>query len=52
MDAIERIEIALRTRWAHELALRYGSHAYLDVALFANAQRHTKCLQSLQDEVA
>lgn len=51
MDAIERVEIALRTHWAHKLALRYGSHAYLDAALFSNGQRHTKCLQTLQDEV-
>lgn len=51
IDAIERIEISLRTRWANELALRYGSHAYLDVNLFANHHRHAKCLQSLQEEV-
>ena len=51
MDAIERVEISMRTRWAHELALHYGSHAYLDVSLFANSQRHAKCLQTLQDEV-
>jgi abortive infection bacteriophage resistance protein len=51
LDAIERVEISLRTRWAHELSLRYGSHAYLDGSLFTNAGRHAKCLQSLQDEV-
>lgn len=51
LDAIERVEISLRTRWAHELSLRYGSHAYLDDSLFANVGRHAKCLQSLQDEV-
>ncbi len=26
LDAIERVEISLRTRWAHGLALTYGSH--------------------------
>lgn len=51
IDAIERVEISLRTRWASELALRYGSHAYLDANLFSSAVRHAKCLQSLQDEV-
>ena len=51
MDAVERVEIALRTRWAHVLAMRYGCHAFLDPAIFHNAVRHTKCLQSLQDEV-
>lgn len=51
MDAVERVEIALRTRWAHELALRYGSHAYLNKAIFVDQARQAKCLQSLQDEV-
>ena len=51
MDAIERVEISLRTRWAHELALRYGSHAYLDVGLFCNTHNYAKCLESLQYEV-
>lgn len=51
MDAIERAEISLRTRWAHELALRYGSHSYLDRALFSDAGRHSRCLQSLTEEV-
>jgi len=51
MDAVERVEIALRTRWAHELALRYGSHAYLDKGIFVDQVRHAKCLQSLTDEV-
>ncbi|MEO8102705.1 MAG: Abi family protein [Betaproteobacteria bacterium] len=52
MDAVERVEIALRTRWAHVLAMRYGCHAFLDAANFRNLARHTKCLQSLQDEVS
>ena len=30
MEAIERAEISLRTRFAQELALKYGSHADLD----------------------
>lgn len=51
IDVIERVEIALRTRWAHVLSMRYGSHAYLDPGLFASQSHHAKCLQSLQDEV-
>ena len=51
MDAIERVEISLRTRWTHELALRYGSHAYLDRGLFQDMNRYDRCLQNLQDEV-
>jgi abortive infection bacteriophage resistance protein len=52
MDAIERIEISLRANWAHQLALRYGSHAYLDTTLFRDQQRHEKSLLALQNEVA
>jgi len=52
LDAIERVEISLRTRWAHELAMRHGSHAYLVRHLFADHQRYEKCLTQLKDEVA
>lgn len=51
MDAIERVEVSLRTRWAFSLALRYGSHAYLDAALFRKATLHAKCLARLQEEL-
>ncbi len=34
MDAIERIEISMRTRWAFELANAHGPHAHLLPALF------------------
>lgn len=34
LDAIERVEISLRTRWANELALRYGPFAHEDSAHF------------------
>lgn len=51
LDAIERVEISLRTRWAHELAMRHGSHAFLDRRLFANADRHERCLRQLIEEV-
>ena len=34
LDAIERLEISVRTRWAHELGLRHGAHAHLDSTLF------------------
>lgn len=50
MDAIERIEVSLRTRWAHVLALGHGPHAYLDAALFRKATQHAKCLARLQEE--
>jgi abortive infection bacteriophage resistance protein len=30
LDAIERIEISLRTRWAYYISHEYGAHAYLE----------------------
>jgi abortive infection bacteriophage resistance protein len=34
LDAVERIEVSVRTHWAHELSLRHGPHAHLDSTLF------------------
>ncbi|WP_420465797.1 Abi family protein [Panacagrimonas sp.] len=51
MDAIERVEVSLRTRWAHVLALRYGAHAYLDPALFRKPAQHAKCVEKLKEEL-
>ena len=34
LDAVERLEVSVRTRWAHQLGLRHGAHAHLDSALF------------------
>ena len=51
MDAIERVEVSLRTQWAHGLALRYGAHAYLNPALFKSSYLHQRCLAQLQEEV-
>jgi abortive infection bacteriophage resistance protein len=34
LDAIERIEVSVRTRWAHVLGMRHGPHAHLDSPLF------------------
>ena len=51
MEAIERLEISFRTRFAHELALIYGSHAYLDTSLFRRADLHRGCIKSLRGEI-
>ena len=42
MDAIDRFEVSLRTRWAHVLAMRHGPHCYLDVNLFRRPREHEK----------
>lgn len=52
MEAVERLEISFRTRFAHELALKYGSHAHLDAALFRRTDLHRQLLDSLRGEIA
>ena len=51
MEAIERVEISLRTRFAQELALKYGSHAYLDASLFRKPDLHRQHLDNLRSEI-
>ena len=59
-DAIEHIEIALRTKMIHYLSLAYGSLWYLDAALFDNRHiiidnitktLHQTAMESLQKEL-
>jgi len=51
MDAIERVEIAVRTRLAYELAHRYGAFAQLDVRAFPGipAAVHQRLLDELHE---
>ena len=30
LDAIERVEVALRARWAYHMAMNHGPHGYLE----------------------
>lgn len=46
-EAIERIEIALRSRWTNRLALAHGSHAHLDATVFQSGYDHIGLLSSL-----
>ena len=39
MDAIERIEVSLRTQWAYYLSHTYGPHAHLDASLHVPNKR-------------
>lgn len=47
MDAIERVEVSIRTGWAYRLAHRYGPHAHLDAALFKSPGRNWDYIQHL-----
>lgn len=50
-DAIEKIEIALRTQIIHTFALTYGSHWQLKPELYRNPMRFANHLDSLQKEI-
>ena len=49
-NAIERIEIALRTKMIYYLSLSYGATWYLDSNLFANSLKHVENVNHLQRE--
>lgn len=47
MDAIERVEVSVRTGWAYHLAHHYGPHAHLDAAIFKKPTRNWDYVQQL-----
>jgi abortive infection bacteriophage resistance protein len=49
MDA--RIEVSLRANWAHHMAMKHGSHGYLDAALYYDPVRYGKAVASLADDI-
>lgn len=49
-DAIERIEIALRTKMIYHLSLSYSPLWYLDKSIFNNADKHQSNLDKLKKE--
>lgn len=40
MAAMERIETAIRTHWAHAMSMRHGPHAHMDASLFKSPWQH------------
>ncbi|SHJ63323.1 Abortive infection bacteriophage resistance protein [Malonomonas rubra DSM 5091] len=51
MNAIERIEVAIRTCWANAMAMRHGSHAHMDSELFKDPWQHQRDLAALSREI-
>ena len=49
-DAIERIEIALRTKMIYHMSLRYGALWHLNLSLFANTNHHTSSVAIINKE--
>jgi len=51
MDAIERLEVSLRTQWSYHLAHQYGPHAHLNARLFKTNWNHAQNVAELRDAV-
>lgn len=51
LDAVERIEVTVRTQWAYQLAHRHGPHAHLYPALAWHRQHWQGNLDKLTEEV-
>jgi abortive infection bacteriophage resistance protein len=51
LEAIERIEIALRTTWVYHLSQHAGAHAHLDSDNFNSGYEHIKSLARLGSNI-
>ncbi len=51
MEALERIEISVRTHWAHELAIAKGPHAHMNSDLFESPWDHAQDLARIAREI-
>jgi abortive infection bacteriophage resistance protein len=51
LDAIERIEVSVKTQWAYYFSESHGSHAYMDCKLSNNIQWHTQNIILLEKEL-
>lgn len=51
MEALDRIEIAVRTGWATSLAMKHGPHAHLDGTLFHCPWQHAKDISKMAGEL-
>ncbi|MFA5265055.1 MAG: Abi family protein [Opitutaceae bacterium] len=51
-EALKRLEISVRARWAYVLGHAYGAQAFEDPAVFRNAQRHQDSLSKLDEELS
>ena len=52
LDALERIEVSLRTQWAFHIAHKLGPHGYLDPLNARSTGEFAKHLARLADDVA
>ena len=47
LDGIEPVEVALRARWAHHMAVTHGPHGYLNEDLYHDATRYRTAVDML-----
>ncbi|MGB3519772.1 MAG: Abi family protein [Elainellaceae cyanobacterium] len=52
LDAIERIEVSIRSAWAYQMAHRHGPHCHLNRALFNSKWDYGRHSLSLKKELA
>ena len=50
LDAIERVEVALRAQWAHHMAMTHGPHGYLEQGHYSVIRHHAKDVTALEKE--
>lgn len=50
MDAVERVEVAIRASWAHHMAMSHGPHGYLDQQHYSKVRHHASMVDSLTKE--
>lgn len=51
LEAIERIEVSLRSHFANEMGVTYGSHFYLDPKYAKNTKIYQNLIDSLKNEI-
>jgi len=51
MDAIERIEVSVRTQWANSMGIKFGSHAHMQAEHFKEPSQHSCDLAKIAAEL-
>jgi abortive infection bacteriophage resistance protein len=51
LDAIERVEVAVRGSWAYQMAMLGGPHEYLNAAHYSDANKYNRNCIRLDEEV-
>jgi abortive infection bacteriophage resistance protein len=52
LNAIEHIEVSVRSKWAYYFSEKNGAHAHLDSTFFKNHSTHQKAISTLEKSVS